>query len=66
MSKSNPLGVNKWLLQYLLTETTEKLPETVRSSAKDSLPKTQLVKVIKVHNAAREKAIMSPGPTDNS
>jgi len=45
---SKPVSVSNWLLQYLLKETAEKFPETACSNVKNSLPETQLAKVIKV------------------
>jgi len=45
---SKPISISNWLLQYLLKETAEKLPEDACSNTKASFPDTQLVKVIQV------------------
>jgi len=48
LKMSTAVSLSNWLLQYLLKETAEKLPETACSNIKASFPETQLVKVMQV------------------
>jgi len=62
---SKPVSVSNWLLQFLLKETADKLPETACSNIKASCAETQLVKVIKVPVfiiRKKEKSYYQSGP----